>query len=168
MQLQMTSHTRQNPHGEEKYLFIFERHQGSACNMNLSFSFLSLRPSLMPTYSAIAQTWFLFSLFAWSQVDSRYDHAVHPGIWAIQPHFPKPQVTWTTVLIRLCRSHCQQKGHSQFPSYGIVKGNSFWVFSASTEFWWCESASSSVLPQLQLHFCCRKPYSIFRVPLSWL
>lgn len=142
----MTLHTRQNPHGEEKYLSIFERHQGSASTVNLYFCF------------SFFQTQFdaniiMFSLFTWSQVDSCYDqqHAVHPGIWAIQPHFPKPQVTWTTVLIRLCRSHCQQKGHSQFPSYGIIKGNSSWVFSASTELWGWESASSSVWPQLQLH-----------------
>lgn len=109
---------------------------------------------------------FCLIFFTWSQVEPWCDRhcAVPPGIRATQRHFQKTQVTRTTILTRLCRSHCQRKDRSQFPSYGIIKGNGFWVFTASTELWGCERQaalychSCSCTKEAVPLFCCRKPY----------
>ena len=160
---QMTFHTRQNPHGGEKSLSTFEKHQGSASSV--SFFFL-LDPIRCQNSQPPHRSGFCLIFFTWSQVEPWCDQhcAVPPGIQATQPHFQKIQVTRTTILTRLCRSHCQRKDRSQFPSYGIIKGNSFWVFAASTELWGCERQaalychSCSCTKEAVPLFCCRKPY----------
>lgn len=117
---QVTFHTRQNPHGGEKSLSTFEKHQGSASSVSFFFLLDTIwcQNSQPPHRSG-----FCLIFFTWSQVEPWCDRhcAVPPGIRATQPHFQKTQVTRTTILTRLCRSHCQRKDRSQFPSYGIIK-----------------------------------------------
>lgn len=157
----MTFHTGQNPHGAEKSLVTFERHQGSASSVGLSFVFLSSSPNLLKKYSTIIKTWFLFNLFTWSQVVLLWSA---PCCTSRELGFQKVRVTQTMIFTRLCRSHCQRKHLSQFPSCGIMKGDSVRVFWASTKLWGCERQaalycySCCCIRVAILHFCCRKPY----------